>query len=260
MTSRHPGADAPPGRAILAAMYVPGHFALATPDCLAILRQLGAADLVTVHEDGPDATYLPLAYVGSEERLPGGGQPGPLGSLVGHVARNNPQATRTPIALALVIAHAGDHYVSPMDLPSRAEHGKIVPTWDYVTVHAYGELVRHDDPEWILASMRDLTQRHEEQWAGNEAPTWSVDDPPAEFVERMVRAVIGLELRVTRVVGKAKMSQNKAPTDVEGQIAALEARGMAELAAFKREISLPAALRRRELLADVGRRHRERQG
>ncbi len=244
-------------------MYVPAHFALATPDCVAILRRMGAADLVTVHEDGPDATYLPLSYVAAGQALPGGGTPGPLGSLVGHVARDNPQGTRTPIAPALVIAHAGDHYVSPMDLPSRTEHGKIVPTWDYVTVHAYGELVRHEEPDWILATMRDLTDRHESAWAAQHGPgsgTWSVADPPAEFVTRMVRAVVGLELRITRLAGKAKMSQNKAPADVEGEIAALEARGMGDLATFKRDVSLPAAVRRRELLADVGRRHRERQG
>lgn len=284
-------------------MYVPAHFALSTQDCVAILARLGAADLVTVHEDGPDATYLPWEYVGSGAALPGGGAPGPLGSLIGHVARNNPQGMRTPVAPALVIAHAGDHYVSPMDLPSRTEHGKIVPTWDYITVHAHGELVRHDDPEWILASMRVLTERHERSWAakvactipartgpartipartgpaqpdpaipspaipGPAAPdpagaggrTWSVADPPAEFVDRMVRAVVGLELRITRLVGKAKMSQNKAPADVEGEIAALQARGMDELAAFKREVSLPAAVRRHELLADVGRRYRARQ-
>lgn len=245
-------------------MYVAAHFALATSDCITILRRLGAVDLITVHEDGPDATYLPLEYVAAGAQVPGGGDPGPLGSLVGHVARNNPQGTRTPIAPALVIAHAGDHYVSPVDLPSHTEHGKIVPTWDYVTVHAYGELVRHEDPAWLAASMRALTDRHEADWAaaggGEAAATWSVDDPPTEFLNRMLRAVVGIELRITRLVGKAKMSQNKAPQDVAGEIAALEMRGLADLARFKKEVSLPAALRRHELLADVGRRHRERQG
>lgn len=244
-------------------MYVPAHFALATDDCVAVLRSLGAADLVTVHEDGPDATYLPLQYVEGGATLPGGGEPGPLGSLIGHVARNNPQGSRAPLGPALVIAHAGDHYVSPVDMPSHAGHGKIVPTWDYVTVHAHGTLVHHEDPDWILASMRDLTDRHERTWAGTapgpNAPTWSVQDPPAEFVARMVKAVVGLELRITRLVGKAKMSQNKAPADVAGEIAALSARGLDDLARFKTEVSLPAAERRHQLLADVGRRHRERQ-
>lgn len=257
-------------------MYVPAHFALPTDACIAILSRLGAADLITVHEDGPDATYLPLDYVPAGGELPGGGAAGPLGSLVGHVARNNQQASRTPSGPALVIAHAGDHYVSPIDLPSHADHGKIVPTWDYVTVHAYGELVHHEDPDWLLATMRTLTDRHEADWAvgargstgpggaagaggpGGPGETWTVEDAPREFVDRMVRAVVGLEVQVTRLVGKAKMSQNKAPADVEGEIAALSARGLDGLAAYKRDVSLPAAIRRRELLADVGRRHREK--
>ena len=244
---------------MMGAMYVPAHFALSSDDCLAVLARLGAADLVTVHEDGPDATYLPLDYVASSARLPGGGQPGPLGSLIGHVARNNAQATRAVTGPALVIAHDGDHYVSPIDLPSHAEHGRVVPTWDYVTVQAYGELVRHEDPAWILASMATLTGRHERAWAGPEGATWTVADAPREFVDRMVRGVVGVEVRLTRLVGKAKMSQNKAPADVAGEIAALSARGLDDLARFKTEVSLPAAERRHQLLSDVGRRHRERQ-
>lgn len=252
-------------RAILTCMYVAAHFALTEHDCLRILADVGAADLVTVHEEGPDATYLPLDLVRAGATLPDGRAPGPLGSLVGHVARNNPQGLRAPIGPALALAHAGDHYVSPADLPSHAGpdgtgSGTVVPTWDYVTVHAYGDLVLHDDPAWILSTMRALTERHERAWALPGSPTWSVDDAPADFTERMIRGVIGIELRIDRLVGKAKMSQNKAPADVAGEIAALEARGMHELAAYKRDVSLPAAQARADLLADVGRRHRARRG
>lgn len=239
-------------------MYVADHFALPAQDCVAVLAGLGAADLVTAYDDGLDATYLPLQYVDAGATMPDGEASGPLGSLIGHVARNNPQGLRVPVGEALVVAHAGDHYVSPTDLPSHADQGKVVPTWDYVTVHAYGELVLHDDPAWILAGMRELTDRHEAQWAAPGGDLWSVDDAPADYVERMVRAVVGLEVRITRLVGKAKMSQNKSPEDVAGEIAALESRGLTELADYKRGVSLPAAVRRRELLADVGRRHRDR--
>lgn len=246
---------------ILVGVYVPAHFALTDAECVAVLTRMGAGDLVTVHagEAGtpePDVTFLPWEYVpdpggvGAEEA--GGG----LGRLVGHLARNNPQVRRPVIGPATVVVHDGDHYVSPVDLPSHDDGGRVVPTWDYVTVHAHGEFVLHDDPEWILATMRPLTDRHEVAWAsgapeGGDGGTWRIEDAPEEFVTRMLRAVVGVELRLTRLVGKAKMSQNKTPADVAGEIEALEARGRHDLAAYKREVSLPAAQRRHDLLAGL---------
>ena len=241
-------------------MYVPAHFALTDAECAVVLARMGAGDLVTVHagEEGtpePDVTFLPWQYVPGPGELdsedPGAG----LGSLVGHLARNNPQVRRPVIGPAIVVVHDGDHYVSPVDLPSH-DDGRVVPTWDYVTVHAHGELVLHDDPEWILASMAPLTDRHEHTWndAAGGGRTWTVEEAPPEFVERMLRAVVGVELRLTHLVGKAKMSQNKTPADVAGEIAALEARGRHDLAAYKREVSLPAAQRRHDLLAGLRRR------
>ena len=269
------------GCGILDDVYVPAHFALDDAESLAILARMGAGDLVTVHagEDGrpePDVTFLPLDHRPAPRGAGPAGRSGSdapgeasaeeagvdasesvgLGSLVGHLARNNPQVRRPVIGPVTVIVHDGDHYVSPVDLPSHDDAGRVVPTWDYVTVHAHGELVLHDDPAWILDTMRLLTRRHENDWAAgasgpDAAPTWAVDDAPAEFVERMLRAVVGVEIVLTSVVGKAKMSQNKTPADVAGEIAALEARGMTDLAAYKREVSLPAAQRRHDLLAEL---------
>ncbi|GAB48933.1 putative negative transcriptional regulator [Mobilicoccus pelagius NBRC 104925] len=265
------------GCGILVGVYVPAHFALTDAGCLRILARMGAGDLVTVHagDDGmpePDVTFLPWEYVPAPAGEPDGevtdaSESIGLGSLVGHLARNNLQVRRPVLGPATVVVHEGDHYVSPVDLPSHDDGGRVVPTWDYVTVHAHGELVLHDDPAWILATMRPLTDRHEHVWAeavpgmpatpgtsGGAGTTWSVDDAPQEFVDRMLRAVVGVELRLGRVVGKAKMSQNKTPADVAGEIDALEARGRDDLAAFKREVSLPAAQRRHDLLADLRKR------
>ena len=248
-------------------MYVPAHFALDERACLDALANMGAADLVTTGPDGPDATYLPLEFrpasttTDAAERAAGAStdppralDTRPIGSLVGHLARNNPQAKPPADERALVIVHAGDHYVSPAPMPSVREHGKVVPTWDYVTVHAFGRLVIHDDPAWLRAHLNALTDKHEQRWALPGEPTWSTGQAPAEYLERMMRAIVGIEVVIERLVGKAKLSQNKAPADVEAEITALEARGMGDMADLKRRVSLPAAQRRADLLHDVGQR------
>jgi len=223
-------------------MYVPDHFALDHDHVRELLAGVGAADLVTAHDHGLAATFLPFAFD------PDAGE---HGSLIAHVARNNRQWLDPVIGDALVVVHGAQHYVSPRWLPSLAEHGQVVPTWNYLTVHAYGELVAHDDAEWTLAAVRRLTARHETDY--------SPDDVPAEYLERQLRAIVGLEVRLTRVVAKAKMSQNKAPADVEGIIEGLAAQpddAEATLTAtWMREHSLPAARRRAALLEDVRRRH-----
>lgn len=214
-------------------MYVPAHFALPDADALAVLAAAGACDLVTTGPDGLTATYLPFQHE------PGAG----LGSLTAHLARNNDQWRHT--GEALVIAHGPDHYVSPAWLPSLADNPRQVPTWDYVTVHAYGELVVHDDVDWLRAHVRALTERHE----AGEATPWRVEDA-GDYAERMLRAVVGVEVRLTRVVGKAKMAQNKPPADVEALAAYVEASDP-EGARYLREVSLPAACRRAGVLDDV---------
>jgi transcriptional regulator len=198
-------------------MYVPAHFA---PDEAAVddlLRNHGAADLVTVTAEGLVATMLPFLY------LPGVGE---RGVLQGHVARNNDQWKRPAIGDALAIVRGPDAYITPGWYASKIEHGRVVPTWNYVTAHVYGQLVVHDDPVWTEDLVRRLTSKHE---AYREHP-WSVDDAPRAFIEGQLRAIVGIELEITRIEAKAKLSQNRPPADVEGVITGLRERGDAESA------------------------------
>lgn len=191
---------------------MPGHFAADDEVVRELLVGHGAADLVTATERGLVATLLPFVYE------PGVGE---HGALHGHVARNNDQ-WRTPVSgEALVIVRGPDAYVSPSWYASKAEHGRVVPTWNYLTAHVYGRLVVHDDPAWVEDLVRRLTAKHE---SGRAAP-WSVDDAPPRFVEGQLRAIVGVELVITRIEAKAKLSQNRPPADIAGVVAGLEADG-----------------------------------
>src|SRR3712207_705574 len=136
------------------------------------------------------------------------------GSLLGHLARNNPQWQHSTSDRALVILRGPDAYVSPSWYASKAEHGRVVPTWDYVTLHVHGRLVVHDDPDFVAEVVHRLTARHE---AGRTAP-WSVEDAPPAFVAGQLRAVVGVEVKVTRIEAKAKLSQNRPAADVDGVV------------------------------------------
>jgi transcriptional regulator len=114
-----------------------------------------------------------------------------------------------------------DAYISPSAYATKREHGRVVPTWNYVTAHIYGRLVIHDDPAWVESLVRRLTEKHEAQ----SAEPWSVDDAPATFVAGQLRAIVGVELVISRIEAKAKLSQNRSQADVEGVITSLEARG-----------------------------------
>lgn len=230
-------------------MYVADHFALPADQVHALLTRLGAADLVTAHDHGVVATLLPFVFD------PGAGE---HGALLTHVARNNPQCSEPVIGEALVIVRGADHYISPRWMPSFAETGQVVPTWNYLTAHVYGTLIAHDDPAWTEDVVRRLTAVHESPGADGGAGGYRVDDVPADHLARQLRAIVGLELRITRIVAKAKMSQNKTPADVAGIVTGLRAEGggalAADTAAWMDEYSTAAARRRADLLADVARR------
>lgn len=235
-------------------MYVPAHFAMTDEQITTVLAGLGQADLITQHDTGLQATPLPLLWD------PDAGE---RGTLLGHVARNNTQWSLPSTGECLVIAHVTDHYVSPAWLPSRAEHAQVVPTWDYVTVHVYGRLVAHDDRDWTREVVRRLTEHHEARRVSTApgaaaAPRWRIEDAPADYVERMLRAIVGIEVRVTRVEAKAKMAQNKTPADVVALADALAAQSDRDGEAWVRQVSLPAAQRRAALLAEVATRHTPR--
>jgi transcriptional regulator len=217
-------------------MYVPGHFTAEPALVDELLRNHGAADLVTLTEQGLVATMLPFLYVPAG--TPSAGQ---HGSLHGHLARNNDQWQLASVGEALAIVRGPDAYVSPGWYASKAEHGRVVPTWNYVTAHVYGRLVVHDDPVWTEDLVRRLTVKHE---AYRDHP-WSVDDAPRPFIEGQLRAIVGIELEITRIEAKAKLSQNRPAADVEGVIAGLRERGDKEMADAVEEASADAGARAR---------------
>ena len=193
-------------------MYIPAHFAADEATVGELLRNHGAADLVTLTAEGLAATLLPFVY------LPEAGE---HGALHGHVARNNTQWKLPAVGEALVIVRGPDAYISPSWYASKAEHGRVVPTWNYLTAHVYGRLVVHDDPDWTEDLVRRLTAKHE---GGREHP-WSVDEAPRAFIEGQLRAIVGIELLISRVEAKAKLSQNRPAADVDGVISGLREQG-----------------------------------
>lgn len=193
-------------------MYIPAHFATPDPALADLLTGMGAADLITMTDGGLVATHLPLVY------------DAPSRALLGHVARNNDQWQRTAIGEALAIVHGPGGYVTPSWYATKQEHGRVVPTWNYVTAHVYGELLVHDDPQWVEALVRRLTDKHE----GSREHPWSVDDAPQAYITGQLRAIVGVELRITRVEAKSKLSQNRPPADISGVVAGLTADGHAD--------------------------------
>src|SRR5271169_1891222 len=177
-------------------MYIPAHFGADHAVVDELLARHGAADLITLTADGLLATMLPFAYD------PAAGE---HGTLYGHVARNNDQWRKPALGESLAIVRGPDAYVSPSWYAAKAEHGRVVPTWNYVTAHVYGRLVVHDDPVWLERFVRRLTERHEAE----RAHPWSVDDAPRDYIDGQLRAIVGLEVQITRIEAKAKLGQNR---------------------------------------------------
>ena len=198
-------------------MYTPAHFA-ASPDAINdLLARPAAVHLVTATEQGILATMLPLIYEPSI---------GEHGALHGHLARNNPQWSEPALGESLVILQGADAYVSPSWYASKAEHGRVVPTWNYSTAHVYGELVVHEDAAWLGDHVRRLTDVHE---AGSDRP-WSVDDAPERFISGQLRAIVGVELIISRIEAKTKLSQNRTDADISGVVAGLQTVGQRQVA------------------------------
>jgi len=204
-------------------MYTPEHFAVDPAEAAVFLARIDAADLVTMTEDGLVATFLPLVFAP---------EVGEHGALLGHLARKNPQWQLPAIGEALVIAHGEDAYIHPGWYPSKAEHGRVVPTWNYTTAHVYGELVIHDDPAFVDANVRRLTARQE----GRRERPWSVDDAPPAFHEGQLRAIVGVEVRISRVEAKFKMSQNQNDANIDGVIAGLTGEQRGDVAELVRRL------------------------
>ena len=145
---------------------------------------------------------------------------GPLGTLRGHIARSNPHHRLDNGTAEGLVIFSGPHaYVSPSWYPSTTDHGRVVPTWNYVAVHAYGTVRFVDEAEYVLRNVEALTRRHE---AGRERP-WSIQDAPVEYLAGLAKAVIGLEVPIARLEGKWKLSQNREARDAEGVASGLAA-------------------------------------
>jgi transcriptional regulator len=193
-------------------MYVPEAFAIdGTDEVAALLARAPLACLVTHGPEGLFASHLP--FVCDLER----------GVLVGHLARANPQAGLAGDGQALAVFSGPNAYVSPNWYPGKAEHGRVVPTWNYEAVHIYGRITWRDDPDWLRGNVAALTDRFE---AGQPRP-WSVEDAPEAFIDQLVGAIIGVELRIERVEAKRKLSQNRSDADRAGVVAGLSQSGEA---------------------------------
>lgn len=188
-------------------MYVPEHYAAADADALvARLARAHAGLLVTIDDAGaPFATHLPFLWDASTRML------------TGHIARANPQHGFAA-ARGLVVLSGAEAYVSPALYPSKAEHGKAVPTWNYETAHLYGAVEWFSDAVRLEAVVRALSDTHE---AGRAEP-WSVDDAPPAYVQAMLRGIVGVAIKVDRIEAKRKLSQNKSAADFEGVRRGLE--------------------------------------
>lgn len=168
------------------------------------------ATLVTATPDGPFATHLPVLL----DRSPGG-----HGALHAHLSRANPHHKRPVLGEALVIFQGPDAYITPTWYASKAEHGKVVPTWNYVAVHAYGTLRFIEDLDFLRSHLETLTARVE----SSRTPSWSQSDAPPEFIAQMEKGIVGVELAITRLEGKWKMSQNRPAADIDGVVRGLAA-------------------------------------
>jgi transcriptional regulator len=174
-----------------------------------LVAEVRAGWLVTSRPDAaPSATFLPVIWRGDR--------------VIAHFAKANPHWREIqPESPGLVIITGPDAYVSPSWYAAKAEHGKVVPTWNYSAVHLTGALRIHDDPDWLRMAVGDLTDEHE----GTRDEPWHITDAPSEYVDGQLRGIVGVELAVTTVVGKAKLSQNRSQSDRDGVIAGLRRSG-----------------------------------
>jgi transcriptional regulator len=200
-------------------VYIPSLFNEGRIDVLHdAIRASGLATLVTITQDGLIASHIPLLL---------DPEPAPYGTLLGHLARPNPQA-RGAIGEALAIFHGPDAYITPSWYATKRETGKVVPTWNYVAIHAAGPIEFFDDTDRLLDIVTRLTEKQE---AGRTAP-WAVSDAPANFVQGMLKGIVGFAIPLTRLEGKWKMSQNRPAEDRAGVVAGLAAEGRDDVAAL----------------------------
>lgn len=208
-------------------MYVPTQFA---EDRVPVLHQAiqgaGLANLVTTGPDGMMASPLPLMLDPDA---------GPYGTLWGHLARANPQ-WRGGATDGLAIFMGADSYITPSYYATKRETGKVVPTWNYVTIHAYGPVSFSEDLDELLNVVTRLTDRHESK----RASPWAVSDAPPKFIQGQLKGIIALRMPITRLQGKWKMSQNRTDADRAGVVDGLRADGNETVAAMAADLRAPS--------------------
>jgi transcriptional regulator len=182
------------------------------------IHRTGLATLITNTADGLIASHVPMLL---------DAQPAPYGTLIGHLARPNPQA-RGALGEALAIFQGPEAYITPSWYETKRKTGKVVPTWNYVAIHAYGTVEFFDDPERLRDVVTRLTERQETPRA---AP-WAVTDAPADFIDVMLKGIVGFAMPIVRLDGKWKMSQNRPPADRSGVVDGLSADGREDVAAL----------------------------
>lgn len=203
------------------AMYNPSHFCVTdTTDLHALIRAFPLGSLVVMTADGLDANHLPFELLQSDDGNT---------RLIAHVARANPiwQQLRNGDA-GLVIFRAEDAYISPSWYPSKHETHQQVPTWNYRVVHVHGQVSIRDDEKFVRGVVGRLTRTHEGR--SNPQAPWKMSDAPEEYMQRMLGSIVGIEIAVTRMEGKFKLSQNKDARDRNGAIQALEASAQTAMA------------------------------
>ena len=204
-------------------MYMPQHFAETRPEVIhRIIHEHPLGTLVTQGADGLDADHIPFEFEPAE---------GTHGVLLAHVARANPLWQRCPTGSQVMVVFRGAQaYISPNWYPSKHEAHRQVPTWNYEVVHAHGKLTVHDDERFVRGIVARLTRRHE----AAEPKPWKIGDSSPEFIDSMLGNIVGIEIAVTSLVCKVKLSQNKEARDRQGAAEQLEARGSVELASSMR--------------------------
>jgi len=202
-------------------MYLPKHFEQPRIDTMhELMRTRPLATLVTLSSSGLDANHIPLHLSDA---------PAPFGTLRGHVARANPMwSDFAKDVEVLAIFHGPDAYITPSWYATKKENGKVAPTWNYAVVHAYGVLRAFDNAAWVRAHLETLTDQHE---AGFPKP-WAVSDAPHEFTEKLIESTVGIEIVLTKLTGKWKVSQNQSAQNQAGVIEGLSSCGHRDAASM----------------------------
>lgn len=199
-------------------MYIPADFNEPRKEVLrAHIAQHPFGTLVTHGKSGLDANHIPFELAAEE---------GEFGVLRAHVARANPVWQDVANGdEVLVVFRAGDAYISPSWYPSKHEAHRQVPTWNYIVVHAYGRIAIQDDEKYVRGVVARLTRTHE----ASEPQPWKMGDAPSDYIDTLLKSIVGLQIEVTRLIGKSKLGQNKEARDIQGAAEALRARGQFQI-------------------------------